>query len=57
MTWRKSTYSANGGGECVEVADNARNVLIRDTKEDPGAARTTLTVTSGAWRAFTGSLR
>lgn len=31
--WRKSSYSGNGGGDCVEVADQASRVLVRDTKQ------------------------
>ena len=48
--WRKSTKSGNNGGDCVEVADNLRGVvLVRDTKNrDDG----TLTFTPEAWRAF-----
>lgn len=32
-TWRKSTYSGSSGGDCVEVADAAPVVLVRDTKD------------------------
>jgi hypothetical protein len=31
-TWRKSTYSGNNGGNCVEVAA-ARKIAIRDSKD------------------------
>jgi Domain of unknown function (DUF397) len=31
--WRKSTYSDANGGSCVEVADAARVVLVRDTTQ------------------------
>lgn len=58
MTWRKSTYSANGGGECIEVANNIRNVMVRDTKQDGmGDARTVLSVPVGAWERFIDSVR
>jgi Domain of unknown function (DUF397) len=51
--WRKSSYSGNGGQNCVEVAgDDA--ILIRDTKNLDGV---TLTVPAGAWAKFTASLR
>jgi len=30
--WRKSSYSGNGGGSCVEVGQDDR-VLVRDTKQ------------------------
>ncbi|HWE90996.1 MAG TPA: DUF397 domain-containing protein [Pseudonocardiaceae bacterium] len=45
--WRKSSYSANGGGECVEIA-HLNAVAVRDSKEHhrphprrphPGVAR------------------
>jgi hypothetical protein len=31
--WRKSSYSGNGGADCVRVGTRrARQVLVRDTK-------------------------
>ena len=37
--WRKSTYSGNNGGNCVEVARNLPGVVaIRDSKDREGAA-------------------
>ena len=42
--WRKSTYSGSNGGDCVEVADTAPVVLVRDTKNRDGV---TLAVTAG----------
>lgn len=54
MTWRKSSFSGNGGGDCVEVADDTRNVLVRDTK-DRGGAR--LDFSPSAWAAFTRGLK
>jgi polygalacturonase len=52
--WRKSTYSTGDGGQCVEVADTARVVLVRDTTDRDGA---TLAIPAGAWQAFTLHLR
>ncbi len=52
--WRKSSYSDANGGQCVEVADNARMVLVRDTASRDGA---TLTFAPEAWRAFTQTLK
>lgn len=58
MNWRKTSYSGNGGENCVEVGDSARNVLVRDTKErNLGNARTVLNVSPDAWAKFTRSLR
>jgi hypothetical protein len=35
--WRKSSYSGNGGGNCVEVADSlAGVVLVRVTSAGRG---------------------
>ena len=51
--WRKASYS-NGQGNCVEVADTARAVLVRDTTDRDGG---TLTFNADAWRSFLGTLR
>jgi hypothetical protein len=48
LNWRKSSYSGNNGGDCVEVAASGR-VLVRDTKDRTGAA---LAFTPQAWREF-----
>lgn len=49
--WRKSSYSGNTGGDCVEVADNgpAHSVPVRDSKNSSGPV---VTVGAGAWQAF-----
>ena len=36
-TWRRSSYSGNNGGQCVEVAAPGR-ILVRDSK-DPHSAK------------------
>ena len=51
--WRKSSYSGDNGGECVEVA-SAEAVLVRDTADRNGPV---LTFTADAWRAFTATIR
>ena len=51
--WRKSSYSADNGGACVEVA-SADTVLVRDTTDRLGPV---LTFTADAWRAFTKTIR
>ncbi|MET8950714.1 DUF397 domain-containing protein [Streptomyces sp. NPDC004393] len=48
-TWRKSSYSGDTGGDCVEVADLTLHIAIRDSK-NPGAGA--LAVTSHAFAAF-----
>jgi hypothetical protein len=47
--WRKASYSGNGGGDCIEVADQAARVLVRDTKDRTGPV---LRFTPAAWRRF-----
>ena len=50
LRWRKSSYSGNGGGNCVEVADQAARVLVRDTKQD--GAGPVLRFTPAVWLRF-----
>jgi hypothetical protein len=54
--WRKSSYSGNTGGECVEVADNclAGVVPVRDSKNPAGPV---VTVGADAWQSFVDGLR
>jgi hypothetical protein len=47
--WRTSSYSGNGGSDCVEVGRRGGRVVVRDTKNRPGPV---LKVTPGAWRRF-----
>lgn len=53
--WRKSSYSGNTGGECVEVAEGcAGAVPVRDSKNPAGPV---LVVRADAWQAFVDGLR
>jgi hypothetical protein len=52
--WRKSSYSGGSGGNCVEAADFAGRVLVRDTADRDGAM---LTLSADAWREFTSLLK
>ncbi|MEU4448121.1 DUF397 domain-containing protein [Actinosynnema sp. NPDC050801] len=52
MTWRKSSYSGNSGGECVEV--RAGLDAVRDSKNVDGPV---LEFTPAALRAFLKALR
>jgi Domain of unknown function (DUF397) len=53
--WRKSSYSGNSGSaNCVEAANATGMVLVRDTTDRDGA---TLSLTAGAWRAFTTNVK
>jgi hypothetical protein len=50
LRWRKSSYSGNGGGNCVEVASNMPGIVaVRDSKNPEGPR---LTVTEDAWVEF-----
>jgi hypothetical protein len=50
LRWRKSSYSGNGGGNCVEVASNLPDIVaVRDSK-DPDGLR--LACTREAWSEF-----
>lgn len=52
--WRKSSYSGDNGGDCVETASGSGAILVRDTTDrDSG----TLAFPASAWQAFTGSLK
>jgi hypothetical protein len=51
--WRKSSYSGDNGGACVEVA-TAEAVLVRDTTDRNGPV---VTFPAHAWRAFTSALK
>jgi Domain of unknown function (DUF397) len=52
--WRTSSYTGNGGGNCVEVAEAARMILVRDTKDRGGVA---LSLSAREWAKFTASLK
>ncbi|KOU68042.1 hypothetical protein ADK57_15950 [Streptomyces sp. MMG1533] len=53
--WRKSSYSNQEGGNCVEVADGFPGVVpVRDSKVPHGSA---LTFEAGSWAAFIGELK
>jgi hypothetical protein len=51
--WRKSSYSANGGEQCVEIG-SADAVLVRDTQDREGV---TLSVSGAVWSAFLSTMR
>jgi Domain of unknown function (DUF397) len=51
--WRKSSYSGDNGGACVEVA-TADNVLVRDSTDRSAPV---VTFTANAWRTFLAAMR
>ncbi|WP_416905021.1 DUF397 domain-containing protein [Micromonospora echinospora] len=53
--WRKSTYSGDNGGACVEIATNLSGIVaVRDSKDRAGGV---LTFPARTWAAFTRALR
>jgi hypothetical protein len=46
--WRKCSFSGNGGN-CVEVGEARRGVLVRDTTDRSGPV---LQFSPAAWRRF-----
>ena len=52
--WRKSSYSSQSGGSCLETGTDAGAVLIRDTTNRGGV---TLSVSSAAWTEFLTTIR
>ncbi|MDT3395065.1 DUF397 domain-containing protein [Streptomyces sp. B1866] len=53
--WRKSSYSNQDGGQCVEVADGFPVVVpVRDSKDPDRAA---LVFGSAAWSSFVTAVR
>ncbi|MFI1013690.1 DUF397 domain-containing protein [Streptomyces sp. NPDC020965] len=49
VRWRKSSHSASGAGQCVEVAAHARTVRVRDSKNACGPQ---LGLGPRAWTVF-----
>ncbi|MFE5327017.1 DUF397 domain-containing protein [Embleya sp. NPDC056575] len=53
-TWRKSSYSGNQGGDCVEVAPLTSSVGVRDSKVDDSPI---ISAGTEAWAAFLDATR
>lgn len=53
-SWRKSSYSADNNGNCVEVGGAGPAVVVRDTMDRAGAA---LAFAPDAWRQFAATLK
>lgn len=51
--WRKSSYSTNGGQDCVEVAGDGA-ILVRDTTDRDGG---TLVFSADAWASFVSGIK
>jgi hypothetical protein len=55
LAWRKSSFSSNGGGECVEAASRNGTVVVRDTKDDGRGE--VHSFTAEQWRAFLADIK
>ncbi|MFD5729991.1 DUF397 domain-containing protein [Streptomyces sp. NBC_00523] len=51
LAWFKSSYSGTEGGQCIEVANGAGAVHVRDSKNVAGPV---LRVSQNAWAGFVG---
>lgn len=54
LSWRKSSYSGSGGGDCIEVATTPGTVHVRDSKAQADAV---LAFPQEQWAAFTAYAR
>jgi hypothetical protein len=55
LTWRKSSYSGSGGGNCVEVAQlPTPAVAVRDSKNPDGPR---LVFPASEWQAFVAGVK
>ncbi|WBB64597.1 DUF397 domain-containing protein [Streptomyces sp. WMMC500] len=52
--WRKSSYSGDNGGDCIEVATTPTTVPVRDSKDPNGPH---LAFTPTAWAAFVAAVK
>ncbi|MFI2779728.1 DUF397 domain-containing protein [Streptomyces sp. ALB3] len=54
-TWRKSSYSNQDGGACIEIADDFAVVVpVRDSKNPQGPA---LTFAADGWSSFVSAVK
>ena len=52
--WRKSSYSGDNGGACIEVGTANPAVAVRDSKDQDGPQ---LAFAPATWQAFTNQLK
>jgi hypothetical protein len=52
--WRKSSYSGDNGGACIEVGTAAPAIAVRDSKDQAGPQ---LVFASATWKTFTDQLK
>jgi hypothetical protein len=53
--WRKSSYSGNGGAQCVEAGQVSGAILVRDTTQNSRGPE--LRVAPATWRRLTAAIR
>ena len=49
--WKRSSYSDQQGGSCIEIAELTNQIGIRDSKDKAGPA---LLVSAASWTSFIG---
>ncbi|MDI3422141.1 DUF397 domain-containing protein [Streptomyces luteolus] len=55
VTWRKSSYSNQDGGNCIEISDDyPTHIPVRDSKNAQGPV---LVFESAAWASFVGAVK
>jgi hypothetical protein len=54
VAWRKSSYSGDNGGDCIEVGTPGPAVAVRDSKHPDGPK---LAFAAATWKAFTAQLK
>ena len=54
VAWRKSSYSGDNGGACVEVGTTGPAVAVRDSTHRDGPQ---LAFPADAWKVFTDQLK
>ncbi|WP_037971658.1 DUF397 domain-containing protein [Streptomyces sp. NRRL WC-3742] len=55
LTWRKSSYSHDNGGNCIEVAPGFPGLVpVRDSKDPQGPV---LLFPAAAWASFVSAVR
>jgi Domain of unknown function (DUF397) len=54
VTWRKSSYSGNSGGQCVEVGATDPLIAVRDSKDPDGVC---LAFGREEWEAFAAKVK
>lgn len=52
--FRRSSYSVNAHGSCIEVADRDLWIAVRDSKNPTGPV---LDVAAGGWSTFAAGIR